>query len=112
MDEKEKLLAELEFKHSLPPSFYLKITIAIFIAIYLAIHTGEILFGKNGIQVLEDVLESKKILINQVKNLKKENAKLQKKYFETLSLKPQVIEDLNLTETENNNSDESNNIDF
>ncbi len=98
MNDKEKLLDGLGFKNSPPPSFYLKITIFILIAIYLAIHTGEILFGKNSLNVLHDVRETKQTLQKQVINIKNENANLQKIYFETLSLKPQIeIVDINST---------------
>ena len=92
MNEKEKLLGELELKYSNPNSFYIKITIILLITIYLAIYFGEILFGKNSIDVLTNVRENREILKNEVKNIKKENAKLQKLYFETLSLKPQIDE--------------------
>ena len=96
MNDKEKLLDGLGFKHSLPPSFYLKITIFILVAIYLAIHTGEIFFGKNSLNVLHNVRANKEMLQKQVINIKNENANLQKNYFETLSLKPQIM-DINLT---------------
>ena len=106
MNDKERLSDERESKNSSSISFYFKITIAILIAIYLAIHTGETLFGENGIQILEDVQQTKKNLKIQVQNIKLENATLQKKYFETISLKPQ-IEELNITEnfSENNTTD-------
>ncbi len=102
MNDKDSLLKELgELKDSSSSSFdknfYFKLIIIFSLTIYISIHIGEMLFGINSIDVMNGLKESKKILYREVENIKSQNAKLQKIYFEQLELKP-IVKELNLTD--------------
>ena len=58
--------------------FLLLVTFVILMGMYI----GVILYGKNSINVLLGLQAYENYLSNEIEHLKKENAKLQKEYFE------------------------------
>ncbi len=91
MNDKSKLLKELEGLKlsSNSKSFYLKLLTSMIISIIILINIGQIIYGKNSIDVLSNIRMNKKIMQNRVKYIQIENAKLQKQYFDALQLKPE-----------------------
>ncbi len=69
-------------------SFYLKIVSLVVVVIGFGIYVGDMLFGKNSLDVLLNLQSEKQILEKSVDNLKNENAVLQKEYFELKDLDP------------------------
>ncbi len=66
-----------------------KIISAIFLIIILGVYIGNLLFGKDSIEVLLELENKKSALKREVQRLKEENAKLQKEYFELKQLEPE-----------------------
>ena len=54
-----------------------------------AVFVGDTLFGKNSWQVLVSLRKQQEILDRKISKISKENANLQKKYFELKSLMPE-----------------------
>lgn len=52
------------------------------------VYFGDMLFGKNSLEVLMNLYEKKDYLEKEVLRLKEENAALQKEYFELIQLDP------------------------
>lgn len=69
-------------------SFYLKILGLIFVVSLFGFYIGDVLFGKSSLDVLLNLQEDKDTLTSKIKNLKAENAVLQKEYFELRQLDP------------------------
>lgn len=82
LDEFEEEDGRLSF------SFYLKILGLIFVVSLFGFYIGDVLFGKSSLDVLLNLQEDKDTLISKIKNLKGENAVLQKEYFELRQLDP------------------------
>ena len=59
-----------------------KVLFLVFLIISLAIYVGFLIYGDRGFSRLIELEENKEILQKVVNNLKEENVKLQKKYFE------------------------------
>jgi cell division protein FtsB len=55
----------------------------------LAVHVGLLLFGPNSVEVLFELRKQQRTLERNIESLKKENAKLQKLYFELRELQAQ-----------------------
>lgn len=68
----------------------LKALIIILIVISLGIYIGNILFGKNSIEVLNALEYDKSRLQEVIIKLKNDNAALQKEYFELRQLDPDM----------------------
>jgi len=62
----------------------------IFGVILLGIYLGDALFGNRSVEVLFDLQDQKKQLITDIKDLKEQNAMLQKQYLERLALEPEA----------------------
>ena len=58
------------------------------IIVLLAIYIGNLLFGTNSIEVLYNLNVQEKTLKRKIEFYKKENARLQKEYFELKELEP------------------------
>ena len=69
-------------------SFYLKIFSLLVVVVGFGIYVGDMLFGKSSLDVLLNLQSEKQILEKSVETLKKENAILQKEYFELKDLDP------------------------
>ena len=67
----------------------LKVLSAILLIILLGVYIGKLLFGKDSVEVLFDLVNKKDNLKREVQRLKEENAKLQKEYFELKQLEPE-----------------------
>jgi cell division protein FtsB len=84
----EEFEEEIEKRESKSASFYLKIFSLLVIVVGFGIYVGDMLFGKSSLDVLLNLQSDKQILQQSVENLKKENAILQKEYFELKDLDP------------------------
>lgn len=69
-------------------SFYLKIVALFFVVLLFGLYIGDVLFGKSSLDVLLNLQQDKDTLTIKIKNLKDENAVLQKEYFELRQLDP------------------------
>ncbi len=69
---------------------FLKLFGLVILVVLFGIYVGNMLFGKSSLDVLLNLQEDKKKLINRVYHLKKENARLQKEYFELKQLDPDM----------------------
>ncbi len=83
----EKLIEERQRKESDKGSFLLLIFVALFV-VMAAMFIGNMLFGKNSLEVYLALKNDKDILNKKIYHLKNENAALQKKYFELKNLMP------------------------
>ena len=52
------------------------------------VYVGILIYGENSLNVLENLQEQKKRLTHEAKELKSENQRLQKEYFELKNLEP------------------------
>ncbi len=66
--------------------FDVKIFIAVAAAVVIGLYVVDLAFGPKSISKLIDLENSVKIMQKKVKNLKKQNALLQKEYFELKEL--------------------------
>ena len=68
------------------------VVIALFslvLTIYLSYHATNVLFGDNSLQVYNSLKYKKEYLEEEILRLQKENAYLQKEYFELKNLEPE-----------------------
>ncbi len=86
-DIPETLLEEESPKEVDSGSFLLPLAIALAV-VMTALFVGEMLFGKNSLEVYLSLEKNKKTLEKKIYKLKRENASLQKKYFELKNLMP------------------------
>ncbi|MFV0481070.1 MAG: septum formation initiator [Campylobacteraceae bacterium] len=70
--------------------FTAKVSLIFFVVVLFGIYVGNILFGTNSLEVLNDRKTDKAKLENVILALKKENAALQKEYFELRQLDPDM----------------------
>lgn len=82
----ETLLTEQEGERATNP-FTLPLLLALLV-VMAAMFIGEMLFGKNSLEVYLTLNDSKTTLEKKIYHLKNENAALQKKYFELKNLMP------------------------
>ena len=68
--------------------FILVVFISLFITILFSYHTVNILFGDNSLQVYNSLKYKKDYLEGEILRLQRENAYLQKEYFELKNLEP------------------------
>ena len=61
----------------------------LFILIVVSVYIGYLLFGTNSLEVLLQLNAQEKALKRSIEYLKKENAHLQKEYFELKQLEPE-----------------------
>ncbi len=80
-----------EFNRPRKGIFYLvlKLSFLVFAVIGLGLYVGNLLYGKNSLEVLLTLQDKRELFQNEIKKYKKENAKLQKEYFELLQLEPE-----------------------
>jgi hypothetical protein len=85
MNEQDELLS-----HDAPSSWpevhlglsWKKIIVIASLVIIIGVYLGNLFFGKNSVDALWRLLEYENSLATEVKQLKKENALMQKEYFE------------------------------
>ena len=65
--------------------------ISIAVVLWLALYVANLLFGKNSYEVYVKLVNEKKQLQYKIKQLQKENAKLQKQYLELKNLEPEIL---------------------
>ena len=80
-------LLNLENKKSIIV-FVAKFLAAFFLIVAVGVYIGNILFGKDSLEVLIDIQNKEMSLRQEVQRLKEENEKLQKEYFELKELEP------------------------
>ncbi|HIE34731.1 MAG TPA: septum formation initiator [Campylobacterales bacterium] len=68
--------------------FVAKFLAAFFLIVAVGVYIGNILFGKDSLEVLIDIQNKEMSLRQEVQRLKEENEKLQKEYFELKELEP------------------------
>lgn len=83
---------KLSFKEDIAPLIYklerlIGLSIKVFLAtallvMVLGIYIANLLFGDNSLKVLEELRHEKRVLTQDIKSLKEENAQLHKKYLE------------------------------
>ncbi len=88
MDKKQRVLDEFSYDKKDRLSFVLKIAFLVVMVVALGVYVGDLLFGKNSLEILLNLQERKSELQQQIKSYKKNNATLQKNYFELLQLEP------------------------
>ena len=69
--------------------FILVVLFSIALTVYLSYHATNILFGDNSLQVYNSLKYKKEYLEGEILRLQKENAYLQKEYFELKNLEPE-----------------------
>ena len=69
--------------------FILVVLFSIALTVYLSYHATNILFGDNSLQVYNSLKYKKEYLEDEILRLQKENAYLQKEYFELKNLEPE-----------------------
>uniref|UniRef100_UPI00404785C4 FtsB family cell division protein n=1 Tax=Aliarcobacter sp. TaxID=2321116 RepID=UPI00404785C4 len=69
--------------------FILIAIISLVVTIFLSYHASNILFGDNSLQVYNSLKYKKEYLEGEILRLQKENAYLQKEYFELKNLEPE-----------------------
>ena len=75
-------------KRGIDASFYLKMIALALVVLFFGLYIGDVLFGKSSLDTLLKLQEDKDTLTLKIKNLKNENAVLQKEYFELRQLDP------------------------
>ena len=65
-----------------------KILLLVSMIIGLGLYVGDLLYGVNSLNVLEDLTHKEANLKNSIEKLREENARLQKEYFELKGLEP------------------------
>lgn len=86
-DKKEEIL---NFGDSLLKQILFYILAVIFVIVF-GIYLGNVLFGERSLEVLFDLQREKAVLIEEVKELKNENARLQKEFLEREALEAEVV---------------------
>ena len=69
--------------------FMLVVIFSLLATVYFAYHWVNLLFGDNSIQVYNSLKHKKENLEDEISRLQKENAYLQKEYFELKNLEPE-----------------------
>ena len=69
--------------------FILIVFISLIITIFFSYHAVNVLFGDNSLQVYNSLKYKKEYLEDEILRLQKENAYLQKEYFELKNLEPE-----------------------
>jgi len=89
IEDKEILIRQ---EDSSKESYLLPMFIALMVMM-TALFIGELLFGKNSLEVYQNLKKDEKILSQKIIKIKDENANLQKQYFELKGLMPSKDED-------------------
>ena len=81
-DIRDDLLNYEEFERKRDGSFYLKAAALIMLVVMLGVYIGNLLFGENSLETLLNLQNQREVLQKKTDELKDENARLQRKYFE------------------------------
>jgi cell division protein FtsB len=65
------------------------VVLSLVLTVYLSYHATNVLFGDNSLQVYNSLKYKKEYLEDEILRLQKENAYLQKEYFELKNLEPE-----------------------
>ncbi len=91
--QKEQILKEFSFNSKRGFFLGFKIILLFVAVVGFGIYVGDLLFGKNSLEVLLNLQEKKALFKQEIKKYKQENATLQKEYFELLQLEPDSNEE-------------------
>ncbi|WP_197972079.1 phosphopyruvate hydratase [Nitrosophilus labii] len=69
--------------------YAVKVLAALVLIIAIGVYIGNLLFGKDSVEVLIEIQNKERALKREVQRLKEENARLQKEYFELKQLEPE-----------------------
>ncbi len=69
--------------------YAVKVLAALLLIIAIGVYIGNLLFGKDSVEVLIEIQNKERALKREVQRLKEENARLQKEYFELKQLEPE-----------------------
>lgn len=69
--------------------FIVIVVVSIAITLFLSYHVANILFGDNSLEVYNSLKHKKEYLESEIIRLQKDNAYLQKEYFELKNLEPE-----------------------
>ena len=72
--------------------FVLVVILSLLATVYFSYYVTNVLFGDNSLQVYNSLEYRKEYLENEILRLQKENAYLQKEYFELKNLEPEEWE--------------------
>ena len=72
--------------------FVLVVILSLLATIYFSYYVTNVLFGDNSLQTYNSLKYKKEYLENEILRLQKENAYLQKEYFELKNLEPEEWE--------------------
>jgi len=90
---KEELYEDIEHEESITQKYLglslKKFFFFVILVIFLGIYLGVILYGNNSVEVLLGLQDYEDYLKNEVVQLRKENAKLQREYFELKEISAQ-----------------------
>jgi len=76
-------------KNSPYKKFILVVVLSLIATVFLSYHAVIVLFGDNSLQVYNSLKYKKEYLEDEISRLQKENAYLQKEYFELKNLEPE-----------------------
>lgn len=82
-------LKYLHARYNIKLEFKFALGIGIFVALYLATHLSNLLFGTNSINVYLDLYNRKQYITEEITKYHTQNALLQKEYFELKNLEPE-----------------------
>jgi len=69
--------------------FLVIVIVSIAITLFLSYHVANVLFGDNSLEVYNSLKHKKEYLEREIIRLQKDNAHLQKEYFELKNLEPE-----------------------
>jgi len=86
---KDHILDEFHFNTRKKTALLIvKLFFLVLIVAGFGIYAGDLLFGKNSLEILLNLQDKKVLFKKEIKQYKQENATLQKNYFELLQLEP------------------------
>lgn len=89
MAQNIELLRQLHAKYNVRIDFKIALIGGTAVALFLAMHLANLLFGTNSLSVYLDLYDKRDYLEDAIQKYHIENAKLQKEYFELKNLEPE-----------------------
>lgn len=89
MSQNIELLRQLHVKYNIKVDFKIALIGGFVVALFLAMHLANLLFGTNSLSVYLDLHDKRDYLEDSIQKYHIENAKLQKEYFELKNLEPE-----------------------
>lgn len=84
-----KFITNLLFKRQTKKiNLILKVTVYVAFVVVSAVYFGNVAFGNRSYEVLQNLKKEKVAIFKDIRNLKEQNARLQKIYLEKIALDP------------------------